>query len=111
MSPHPAFVSACPQCCIIIEQRYGGAGERYVVVLVSAARIDWTQIPDCDGKYGVGGQSRVVDREGKPLIPYSAVLKMLVWRLGMDGEGFGVGEGLNGHVEVRVGTEVAASMS
>lgn len=110
MSPHAALVSTSPQRCIVIEQRDCSTGERYVVVLVSAARIDRTEIPDCDGKHGVCRQSGVVDRKSKPLIPYSAVLKVLVWRLGVDGEGFGIGEWLDGHVELGIGTEVAASM-
>ena len=36
---------------------------------------------------------------------------MLVWRLGVHGQGFGVGEGLDGDVEFGVGGEIAAAVS
>jgi len=45
------------------------------------------------------------------LVPYAAILEVLIGRLGMDGEGLGVGEGLEGDVELGVGAEVAASVS
>jgi hypothetical protein len=45
------------------------------------------------------------------LVPYSAVLEVLIRRLRVDCEWFGICEGLDSDIELGVRTKIAASMS
>ena len=81
------------------------------MVSITTFRINRRQVPDGNSKLSVGRNGAVLDGQLKPLVPYSTVLKMLIRSLGVDGERFGVGEGLDSDVELGVRTEIAAAVS
>lgn len=81
------------------------------MVVVAALWVDGAQIPHSDGQLGVHWQCAVIDWQTKPLIPYSAILKVLIRRLRVDRKWFGVSEGLHSDVQLRVWAEIAPSMS
>lgn len=111
MPPYPTLLPACPQGGIVVEEWYCGTTEGDVMAPVTAIRVDGAQVPQSDCELGVGRKGAVVEGESKPVVPYAAILEVLVRRLRVDGQRLGVGEGLDGEVELGVGTEVAASMS
>lgn len=82
-----------------------------MVGLVAAVRVDRRQVPDGDGELGVDGEGAVVNGQLEPLVPDTAVFVMLVGRLGVDGQGLGGSEGLDGDIELRQRTEVTASVA
>lgn len=71
-----------------------------MVVLVSTLGIDRTQVPDGDGQLGIRRERAVVDGQREPLVPDAAILEVLVGGLRVHGERLGVGEGLDGDVEL-----------
>lgn len=111
MSPYSTLLSACSQCCVVIEQWDGRAAEGDVMVSVAAIGIDGGKIPDGDGELGIGGDGVVVEGKRQPLIPDACSLEVLVGCLSVDGQGLGVGEGLDGDVKFGVRAEIAAAVA
>ena len=110
MSPDPALLSSSPQRRTVVEQRDCGAAKRDMVTIISAFRIDRRQVPKRDRELCVCWKRTIMHRQSEPLIPYTGIFEVLVWCLGVDGERFRIGEGLDGHVELGNVAEVAAAM-
>ena len=81
-----------------------------MVVLVPSFRVDRTQVPECDRQDRVSWQGRVVDWQSEPLVPDSAMLKMLIWRLRVNSERLRIGKGLDSDVQLGIWTQITTAM-
>lgn len=111
MPPDLALLPASSKSGIVVEEGNGGSPKRNVMALVSTARVDGRQIPEGDGELCIGRQTAVVNGQRQPLVPDATVAKVLVGRLGGDGQRLGVGKRRDGDVELGVGGEVAAAVA